>query len=165
MQETIQHEKYGTITYSENAWTGKKEIVFNQTPLLKTGKTTYIYKLDENTDITVTVKGSFLTGVTLEVEGENIKVISAPNWYEVVCSALIFIFTMVWGHSVYLCSILPIVGGAIGGAISGAATVISIMLMRQSKTIGKKLLMWGITFVASVLLCTLIGFMIISMLA
>ena len=97
MQETIQHEKYGTITYRENAWSGKKEIVFNETLLLKKEKNVYIYKPDENTDVTVKSKGSFLTGVTLDVEGESIKVIPAPKWYEVVCSVLIFMFTVIWG--------------------------------------------------------------------
>ncbi|MBR2022985.1 MAG: hypothetical protein IJ996_00520 [Clostridia bacterium] len=164
MQETIQHEKYGTITYRENAWSGKKEIVFNETLLLKKEKNVYIYKPDENTDVTVKSKGSFLTGVTLDVEGESIKVIPAPKWYEVVCSVLIFMFTVIWGNSVYLCSILPIVGGAIGGGISGGATVVSIFLMKKSKTIGKKLLMWLITFVVSVMLCALIGFGLISLL-
>ena len=45
------------------------------------------------------------------------------KWYEYILALIIPIFVLTWGNSVYLCSIFPIVGGAIGGAISALAMI------------------------------------------
>ena len=66
------------------------------------------------------------------------------------------------GKLVYLCSIFPIVGGAIGGAISALAMIFSAVVMRKvSKPIFKILIGLGF-FVATVLVCNLLAIAILA---
>lgn len=85
--------------------------------------------------------------------------------FEIVLSALIFVFVMVWGNVPALCAIFPIVGGAIGGGISGGGFAISLVLMRRADSLPKKLLYWLIVFVATVLICFIIAKIVIAALS
>ncbi|MBR2464915.1 MAG: hypothetical protein IKB41_05760 [Clostridia bacterium] len=164
MKTVIHHEIYGPITYSESDWTGKKEIWFGSTPLVKRGKSCFVWKNHEGVETIVTVKGNLFSGRTLYIGAERVEVQPASKWYEIVCSFSILLFILVWGNSVTLCSILPLVGGAIGGAISGGASVLCLLGMKKFKNVGGKLLVWLAAFGATVLICFLLGLAILSLL-
>ena len=84
------------------------------------------------------------------------------KWYEYILALIIPIFVLTWGNSVYLCSIFPIVGGAIGGAISALAMIFSAVVMRKvSKPIFKILIGLGF-FVATLMVCNLLAIAIIA---
>ena len=93
--------------YEENFWTGKKSLTANGVPLPKIGKKQFSVTREDGTASYITVKGNFLSGVSLLMpEGEFVLV--KNKWYDWV---LIF---------------LPLVGivvgvagcGAIGGGLS-----------------------------------------------
>lgn len=164
MQLSVNHEVYGTITYNENAWTGKREIAFGQTILSKSGKNTFVYSNGE-TELPVSVKGSFLFGVKLFVGAEEIQLSAAAKWYEIALSVLIFAFVLVWGNSVALCSIVPIVGGAIGGFISGVGMVLCLYFMRKTAKIEMKILIWVLCFFATIAACFCLAVALLSLIA
>lgn len=160
MQNTVQSESYGEIVYDENFWTGKKQITFNGEALEKVSRKEFRTSNGEP----VLVKGSFLTGVKLAVGNELITVMPTVKWYEVVLAVIPFIFIMIWGNSVALCRIIPVVGGAIGGAISGALSALSLFFMRSVKPLWLKLLIGAIFIAATFGVCCGIGYVIISLL-
>ena len=148
MKITTNHHTYGTIVYNESFWTGKREISFGDCHLTKQDKRVYTYENDgQKTD--VTVKGSFLSGVSLLIGEEKIKLSPGPKWYEILCSLTISVLFLVWGNSYYLCSIIPVIGGAVGGAIGGCMAVVNYAIMKGIKDAKMKLLAWGCIFGAT----------------
>ena len=161
MKKITENQKFGTIIYDESFWTGKKIISVNGIALSQKDKKTFIYSNGDETK-TVGVDGSYLSGVKLSIDGEEIPVVPAPQWYEVLCSVLIFLFVCVWGNNVVLCSIIPMLGGAIGGAISGAMAIANLCLMKSRDSIAKKLVVWLGLFAATVLICVVGGFLLVA---
>ena len=161
MKTTVCSESFGEIIYEENAWTGKKDLSINGVQLNKTSKKTFEYNNGESVT-TVTLKGSVMSGVTATIGDETVKIVTAPQWYEIALSVFIFAFVLVWGNSVALCSIFPIVGGAIGGAISGALAVVNLMVVKNIKNIGGKILVSIGIFVLTVAICATIAFALLS---
>ena len=101
-------------------------------------------------------------GASLIVDGQKIIIAPPMKWYEYILALIIPIFVLTWGNSVYLCSIFPIVGGAIGGAISALAMIFSAVVMRKvNKPIFKILIGLGF-FVATVLICNLLAIAILA---
>lgn len=87
--------------YEENFWTGKKSLTANGVPLTKIGKKQFSVTKEDGTASYITVKGNFLSGVSLLMpEGEFVLV--KNKWYDWV---LIF---------------LPMVGIVVGVAGCGA---------------------------------------------
>ena len=94
---------------------------------------------------------------------DEIVITPKPAWYEILLLALGFGFVLTWGNSVALCSIVPIVGGAIGGAVCGFMMVLTIGLLRTVRTFGNKFAVWlgmvlatfGINFLLALMLYTL----------
>jgi len=71
---------------------------------------------------------------------------------------------LIWSNSTALATaFFPIVGGAIGGAISGLTACLCIMLMKNTKKIWLKLLIWAGLLFATVLVCYLIAALILSL--
>ena len=68
-----------------------------------------------------------------------------------------FFVVLVWGNSVELCAIFPVVGGAIGGAISGAMSVMALIVSKAKKNIFFKFMVALISLVLTIYLCGLIG--------
>lgn len=93
--------------YEENFWTGKKSLTANGVLLPKIGKKQFSVTKEDGTVSYITVKGSFLSGISL-LTSEGEVVLVKNKWYDWV-----FIF-------------LPLVGivvgvagcGAIGGGLS-----------------------------------------------
>ena len=165
MQVTIQHEKYGTITYSEKSLGLEKEFWFNQTLLIKKERNVYVYKPDENTEITVKARGEYLTGVTLTVDGEKIIIVPVPTWYEVACSLFIFILLSVWGNIKFLFSIIPVLFGVIGVCYASFFALINFYLMKKIKAVWMKWLLWLVVLAGSFSLSVLLGYVILFMTA
>lgn len=156
MKATVQHSEYGLIDYEESAWTGKKELAINGVKLQKHSKNTFILDRDGEKQL-CQIKGNFITGTTLNVGQDVIALLPAAKVYEIVCSVAILMLILVWGNSVPLCSIIPVVGGVIGGAISGAMACLNLLLMKKTKNVGIKLSIWLVMLAATFFICALIG--------
>ena len=163
MRSIMQHETLGPIVYEENFWTGKKNILINNTPLIKQKKKLYLYS-DGTTSKTVHVMGNFVTGTKLVIDGETIEITPRAKWYEIACSIFIFALNMIWGNSVALCSIFPIVGGAIGGGISGIIAMGNLLAMKSVKSVALKLVIWLAMLAAMLFICFLVEIFLISLL-
>lgn len=88
-----------------------------------------------------------------------------PAWYDYVLAIIPLILVLVWGNSVYLCTIIPIVGGALGGAISGLCCGISLMLMAKQENFTIKIVIAVVNLIVSFGACALVGLLIIGALA
>ena len=153
----IQEHQNHKILYVESFWTGKKTLMIDDEQLNTLSKTSFISK--DGTQYNLT--GNFLKGEKLEFNGETISIIPPVKWYEVVLSILIFIFILIWGNSVKLCNIIPLVGGAIGGAISGALSVTNLIEMKSIKPVWGKILVFVGFFAINFLVCYLIAMLIL----
>ena len=81
------------------------------------------------------MKGNVLTGVCLNIGGEDIWIVPKAGALDWVLSALPFALIMLWGNNPQLCSLIPVVGGAIGGA----GVIITMLSVRDKKGFGKVL--------------------------
>lgn len=159
MRSTVEHIGYGKIEYKESFWSGKKEITVDGQSLTKKSKNLFVLQT-ENETLECRVKGTALFGCTLHIDKDIITVTEPCKWYEIVCSALICIFILVWGNVPALCEIFPIIGGAIGGAICGCTACANVLLMKQTKNVALKLLIWLGIFAITVLACYIPGLII-----
>lgn len=157
MKSKVIHPVYGEIVYDENFWTGSKSLYVNGVKLNKISKNTFGDQSDF-APICWTVSGNVISGVKVIVNGETIEVDKKPAWYDIVLSSLIFILIMIWGNSVALCSIVPVVGGGIGGAISGFMLATNLIIIKQQSSILKKILITLGMMAATFVICMLAGF-------
>lgn len=139
MQTEVKNEKYGTILYKESFWTGKREVSVNGEQLVKTGRNEFSYKQGDE-QVSVKVKGNSMIGVSLSFNDDKIKVGESIKWYEIVIAVFGFALLLAWGSSITLCSIVPIVGGAIGGAVNGICMCVNLILMKNARKLKFKLL-------------------------
>ena len=156
MKSKVIHPVYGEIVYDENFWTGSKSLYVNGVKLNKISKNTFGGQ-SEMAPIW-TVSGNVLSGVKVIVNGETIVVDKKPAWYDIVLSSLIFILIMIWGNSVALCSIVPVIGGAIGGGISGIMLATNLIIIKKQSSILKKILITLGMMAATFVICMLAGF-------
>ena len=153
MQERYMHPFYGEIVYDESLWTGKKIITIGDKELQKVAKNKFMFN-----DKEVVVKGSLLFGVKLCLENETIEFGKKPAWYEIALSLLPLLFLLVWGNSVTLCSIFPVIGGGLGGALGGLSSFFCLFLVRKMKGVPLK-----IAFCLGMLVATILaGFLSIA---
>ena len=157
MKEIVQHPIYGEIIYNENFWTGKKKIAVNGVDAQPISKKEYM--VNEKRAL---LTGNFLTGSTLHIEGEAIQLSPKMKWYEIILAIIPFLFLMIWGNSASLCSIFPVVGGAIGGALGGVGAVISLFLMKTQKNPIVKTVVGIIVAVATILIAFVLALAILS---
>lgn len=161
MIRTFEHAELGSIVYEESLLSGKKSLTINGEKLQKTDKTHYSYKLDGEC-IEIELKGNSMLGVTLSVKDKKIQIVDAPAWYVTAFAALSFAFIIIWGSSVALCKIFPVIGGAAGGAISAIFAISSVFVASKIKNSCLKLLS-SIGFCAlTILICHLIAKIILS---
>ena len=125
--------------YEENAWTGKRSLTVNGVPLTKTGKRQFSVTKEDGTVSYITVKGSFLSGISL-LTSEGEVVLVKNKWYDWV---LIF---------------LPLVGivvgvagcGAIGGGLSALfgflGAFVNATLLRSKLSMPVKILLCIVVF-------------------
>ena len=158
MKTIVQHETYGTIEFEESFWTGKKNLTVNGERLNKTAKNLFQTANGE----TVTLTGSYLTGSKITLGGETIALTPTVKWYEILLSILPLLLVMVWGNSVALCQIVPVVGGAIGGAISALLSFLNLLIIKGVKPIFLKILISVVILGATFGICAGIGAAIVS---
>lgn len=129
MKEILQHPTYGEIVYDENIWTGKKTLTVNGTDAMALSKKEYL--VDGKKAV---LKGNVYTGISLCIESETIDLSEKPKWYEVLLAILPFMFILVWGNNVTLCSIFPVIGGGLGGALGALGSLLSLLYMKKAKS-------------------------------
>ena len=145
MKTVSQHPVYGEIICTENFWTGKKTVTIDGTE--------YRVKRKQFTfdDKKVTVKGSLYWGAKMIIDGESFPLGPQAAWYECALALLPIIFCLVWGNSIALCSILPIMGGGLGGLIAAIFGCASLACMRKAKSLAAKLIIGIAFFIVSVI--------------
>ncbi len=149
MKEIVQHPVYGEIICSESFWTGKKTLTVNGTDVPSVSRNAFL--LDGEKALII---GSMYTGIKLCLPSETIQLAPKPRWYEIVLAVLPILFLLTWGNIPSLCAVFPVVGGALGGVIGALFSVLSLTLMRKSKSLGFKIL----TGLAVTVLTLLVGF-------
>ena len=128
MKEFVQHPIYGEIVYNESFWTGKKTLTINGVCAQPVSKKEFTVEGKK-----VVIIGSSLMGLKLQIDNDIIEVSPKPKWYEIVFAVLPLIFLLTWGNSITLCSIFPVVGGAIGGFLGAVGGCTSMILMKKQK--------------------------------
>lgn len=165
MKATIKHVGFGTLEFEESFFTGARTLRQNGSVVEKQGKKEYLLSDGERTH-RCTMEGNSILGVRLVTEGgERIALTPALRWYEVVIAVAIFAVMVVWGNSVTLCSIIPVVGGAIGGGVTGACIVLGFVFSKRSDRTAIKLLIWLGILAATFLICAVIGIFLVVLLA
>ena len=162
MKYAVKHPTFGEIIYEEGFWSGKKRLFVRGRALERTGKNAFLLPTEEGA-IDIVLNGNTVTGVSFALGGERYSIVPKPTWYELLCSISIFVLILIWGNSKTLCSIFPVVGGAIGGAISGLMAMTCLVTMKLFSKPLQKLLVWLLALAATVLLCFGIAALILMM--
>ena len=154
MKEIIQHEKYGTIEFSEGTVLGNRQILINGQPLTK--KSNKIFYLADGT--TVKVEGSLFTGVKLNIDGEMVQITPAGKWYELAIYIAGFVLLMIWSNSIPLLTILPMIGGGIGGLLYAIPAVLGFSVSVKQKNPILKVTITLCSVLIGLILCVIVGF-------
>ena len=153
-----------TVVYEEGFWTGKKTITVGGVVCEKREKNLFVYKDGEEVR-QVIVEGSFMKGVNLRFTEGVVSVIPKTKWYEWIMSFFMVLLIIVWGNSVALCKIVPVVGGAIGGAISAVFAVCNLFVIRKVNNVLLKLLISLAFTAATFLVCFALGSALVAALS
>ncbi len=156
MKAFVQHPVYGTIIYNEGFWSGKRSLTINGIDARSVSKKDFVIE-DKNATIT----GSYLSGANLQIDGEAVVLTARAKWYEIILSILSLIFLMTWGNSAELCTIFPVVGGALGGALGGLSVFASLLLMKKSKSSMIKVLIGLGVFAATIAIAFVLAIMMV----
>ena len=160
MKLVVNHPTYGEIVYDENIWNGKKTLQVNGVNCFAMSKKEFMVN-----DQKAFLNGNLYTGITLTL-GQDVIVISPrPTWYEILLAILPVAFLLTWGNSPSLCAIFPVVGGAIGGAIGALFSMMSLLTMKNTKSIGKKILIGFGLFALTLLVAFILASLLLSMMA
>ena len=160
MKTTVHHIGFGTIEYEESFFTGRPTLFQNGRALEKQEKRVYLLWDGERAQRCRLV-GNSLWGARLVTEdGESITLTPAYRWYEITLAVLVLAIMVVWGNSRTLCSLVPVVGGAIGGCVTGVCIGLGLVFTKAVKRPWAKILVWLGTLCVAFLLCMLIGVLI-----
>ena len=160
VKKLIQHPIHGEIVYSESSWTGKKALTVNGVDAQPISKKEFTAEGKK-----IVIVGGGLIGMKLQIDNDIIEISPKTKWYEFVLAILPLIFLLVWGNSVELCSIFPVVGGAIGGALGGISLVFSLLFMKSAKSLPAKLLIGMGVLVVTVLISFVLALLMISLIS
>lgn len=152
MKESVQHPLYGEIVYNESFWTGKKTLTAEKVDVQTVSKKEFMID-----DKKATIKGGYFTGIKLYIDNETIELSPKPKWYEIVLAVLPVLFLLTWGNSASLSAIFPVVGGAIGGALGALGSIISLLLMKKSKSPMFKVLIGAGALLATLLIAFILA--------
>lgn len=149
MRAVVYHEVWGEIVYEESEWSGKKSITVGGQRLEKIKRGLYYFP--EHQDIFVQVIGNYFWGARIYIKTERIDITPIGTKLDYFLSMLLCAFIIVWGNTVKLSYIIPIVGGAVGGAFSGVMAIATFMMIKVRKQLWRKLLiligMTALTFI------------------
>ena len=160
MRKIIQHPVYGKIIYTEGSWTGKKDLIVPGHDVHQVSKRSFL--VDGKSALIV---GNFLSGAKLCIDGETIELSVKLKWYEVVIAILPLIFMWTWGNSAALCSIFPVVGGAIGGIIGAIGWIVALLVMKKSVNPFYKIITGFGVAIATVLVSFLLALALLALAA
>ena len=160
MKEFVQHPIYGEIVYNESFWTGKKTLTINGVCAQPVSKKEFTVEGKK-----VVIIGSSLMGLKLQIDNDIIEVSPKPKWYEIVFAVLPLIFLLTWGNSTALCSIFPVVGGALGGGLGALGSMTSLFFMKKSKSPLFKILIGLGALVATILIAFVLALLMLSLIA
>ena len=160
MKEYIQHPIYGEIVYNESFWTGKKALTINGVDAQPVSKKEFTAEGKK-----LVIIGSSLMGLKLQIDNDIVEISSKPKWYEIALAFLPLIFLLTWGNSAALCSVFPVVGGAIGGALGGIGSITSLLLMKNAKSLLTKMLIGIGAFVVTVLIAFVLALVMVLLIA
>ena len=163
MKATVIDPRYGEIVYDENAWTGKKTLTVNGSVAVAKSKTLFAASLPDGGTCTIEVKGSYIAGVVLKVDGESHVAIAPAKWYEWLGTIVIIVIGMMAGNVPAIAATIYAVGGAIGGAISGGMGMGALLIMKSQDTLLKKALVWAGMLVGTLVALSAIGILIVGM--
>lgn len=156
MKITIEHPSIGKIVFEESLLSGKRTLSVNDISAEKTSKNEFLINNEK-----AVIKGNLLFGVTLFFSNQTIQILQKPKIYEYILALLPIIFLLVWGNSVALCSIFPLVGGAIGGFIGGLFAAFSLLFMVNTKECLAKILIGLGMFALAILAAYIVAMLII----
>lgn len=162
--EKVVQSTYGEITFIESFWTGKKQVLLNDQKLKKVDKNIFVFTDEEGKDIHVLLNGNYINGTTITIGSETIQATAKAKWYEYALAVMIFMIVLIWGNSKELCSIIPIVGGAIGGAINGVMSFSTLIIMKPIKNVLVKILIALGMLVATIAICFVVLLALIPLL-
>lgn len=157
-----QTQRFGEIEYYESAWSGKRSVKVQGQTLTPVKKDTFLLRSSIG-ELPVVIDGSYMKGVTIEIDGEKIEIIEKPKWYVLTLIILFAIIPIVWANVPSLSSIFPLVGGALGGVIMVVCAVASYMLTRVVQKPVYKILIIFAGFLLNVALCFGVGMIIIAL--
>ena len=160
MTYNLQHPTYGHVVYEEGFWAGKRSLTINGTPLQAIDKKSFAYGSKK-----ITLKGNILTGVILEMDGNEEQIVPKPTWYETLFTILMFSVGIIWGNFPVLCAIFPVIGGAIGGFLSAMFAMINLCITRASKNTLFKFLSCVAFFVITILVCHWVALALLTAIA
>ncbi len=158
MEKRFTDSTLGEIIYTESVFSGRKKIFVNGKELKKQSKNVYVTESGEQ----VTIKGSFYQGVELVIGVNKYQVSERLKWYEYLTIILPLVFNLIWGNSVTLCKIIPMIGGALGGLVSALVGALGLVLISKCTKVWQRILVVIGTFVVSVLICYLLALAILS---
>ena len=161
MKEIIQNEKYGTIEFSQGDFWGKNSISINGTELEKINNKQF--KMEDGTLVNV-VGGSF-SGIKLQINDEAVQITNPGKWYEILIYILGFVVMIVWSNSVALCSIIPMIGGAIGGILYAIPAVFGYNLSVKQKNPVLKIVITTCAILIGLFLCIIAGVLFVAALS
>ena len=162
--EKVVQSTYGEITFIESFWTGKKQVLLNNQKLKKVEKNIFVFTDEEGKDIHVLLNGNYINGTTITIGSETIQATAKAKWYEYALAIMIFMIVLIWGNSKELCSIIPIVGGAIGGAINGVMSFSTLIIMKPIKNVLVKILIALGMLAATIAICFVVLLALIPLL-
>ena len=75
MQTIVNDDKYGKIEYTENTWSGSKNLSINGVPLEKKSRSDFVYQTEDGA-VMVKISGNTLIGATVTIGDDKIQVTS-----------------------------------------------------------------------------------------
>ena len=116
--------------YEESFWTGKKKLSMNGVALTPVSKGVFSYLDQSGTNRQITIKGSFLNGITLNYEGGSVTLVK-NTWYDwilIILPLLSIIFGVLNG----------LIGGGLSALFSFLAAVINATILRSKLNLALK---------------------------
>ncbi len=161
MKETVQHEKYGTIEFTEGTIIANRTITVNGEALTKKSNKEFAF----SNGTAVKVVGGAFSGIRLEINDDVVQITNPGKWYEIAIYIAGLVLLIIWSSSYALVSIIPMVGGAIGGLLYAIPAVLGFNFSVKQKNPTLKLIITLSSVVIGLLLCVIVGVIMIALMA
>ena len=149
MKETIQHEKYGLIEFSEGLMVGNRTITVNGQALQR--KSNKQFYFEDGTSVQVV--GGLFSGINLSINDDVISITPPGKWYEIALYIAGLVLMIIWSNSYALCSFIPMIGGALGGMLYAIPAVLGLSFSIRQKSPMLKLTITACTVLLGLIFC------------